>query len=62
VNPVVAVLLGVFFAGEKMSLIQWLGLVVILMSVLLINLAKYRALPAGVKKEEPQRRNVQVIR
>lgn len=42
VNPVVAVLLGVFFAGEKMSLLQVLGLGVILISVLLINLSKYQ--------------------
>jgi drug/metabolite transporter (DMT)-like permease len=50
VNPVVAVLLGVFFADEKMSRIQLLGLFVILISVLLINLSKYRASAAGVKK------------
>jgi drug/metabolite transporter (DMT)-like permease len=43
VNPVVAVLLGVFFADEKMSPMQLLGLAIILISVLLINLAKYRA-------------------
>jgi drug/metabolite transporter (DMT)-like permease len=43
VNPVVAVLLGVLFAGERLSFIQLLGLIVILASVLLINLAKYRA-------------------
>jgi len=43
VNPVVAVLLGVFFASEKISFLQILGLVVILGSVLLINLVKYRA-------------------
>src|SRR5258708_10800447 len=43
VNPVVAVLLGVFFANEKMSPMQLLGLAIILISVLLINLAKYRA-------------------
>jgi drug/metabolite transporter (DMT)-like permease len=43
VNPVVAVLLGVFFAGEKMTALQLLGLAIILVSVLLINLAKYRA-------------------
>lgn len=43
VNPVVAVLLGVFFASEKISVVQILGLAVILASVLLINLAKYRA-------------------
>jgi drug/metabolite transporter (DMT)-like permease len=42
VNPVVAVLLGVFFAGEHMSIIQIAGLAVILTSVLLINLAKQR--------------------
>lgn len=42
VNPVVAVLLGVFFAGERISLLQIVGLAVILVSVLMINLAKYR--------------------
>src|SRR5882724_4813495 len=42
VNPVVAVLLGVLFANEKMSAAQLLGLTIILVSVLLINLAKYR--------------------
>lgn len=43
VNPVVAVLLGVFFAGEKMSTLQIAGLAIILTSVLLINLSKYRS-------------------
>lgn len=43
VNPVVAVLLGVFFASESITLLQILGLTVILTSVLMINLAKYRA-------------------
>ncbi len=43
VNPVIAVLLGVFFAGEHLTLFQVCGLIVILGSVLLINLAKYRA-------------------
>jgi Permeases of the drug/metabolite transporter (DMT) superfamily len=42
VNPVVAVLLGVLFAGEHMTWIQITGLAIILASVLLINLAKYR--------------------
>ena len=42
VNPVIAVLLGVIFAGEHVSLLQVVGLVVILGSVLLINLSKYR--------------------
>ncbi|HVY74929.1 MAG TPA: EamA family transporter [Puia sp.] len=41
VNPVVAVLLGVFLAGEHISTMQIAGLVVILLSVLLINLRKY---------------------
>lgn len=42
VNPVVAVLLGIFFANEKLSLLQLAGLAIILTSVLLINLSKYR--------------------
>lgn len=42
VNPVVAVLLAVFFANEKISGIQITGLMVILGSVLLINLSKYK--------------------
>ncbi len=42
VNPVIAVLLGVLFAGEHISLLQVIGLAIILLSVLLINLAKYR--------------------
>jgi len=50
VNPVVAVILGVFFAGESISRMQIAGLVIILGSVLLINLHQYRktskALPA----------------
>ncbi|MEO6453930.1 MAG: EamA family transporter [Ginsengibacter sp.] len=40
VNPVVAVLLGVFFANEKISLLQVIGLITILASVLMINLSK----------------------
>ena len=48
VNPVVAVLLGVYFASEKISIMQLTGLVIILGSVLLINLAKYR----NSKKED----------
>lgn len=56
VNPVVAVLLGVFFAGEHMSMIQIIGLAVILASVLLINLAKQRkekqAMAAGKRSLE----------
>jgi drug/metabolite transporter (DMT)-like permease len=40
VNPVVAVILGVFLANEKISFLQIAGLVIILGSVLIINLAK----------------------
>lgn len=42
VNPVIAVILGMFFAGEHISLLQISGLIIILCSVLLINLSKYR--------------------
>lgn len=42
VNPVVAVILGVAFAHESISLLQFCGLLVILVSVLLINWGKYR--------------------
>jgi drug/metabolite transporter (DMT)-like permease len=63
VNPVVAVLLGVFFAHEKMSLVQIIGLAVILGSVLLINAAKYKkskATPGDLKPiltQEPVEQN-----
>lgn len=42
VNPVIAVILGIAFAHENISLVQIAGLFIILGSVLLINLAKYR--------------------
>ncbi|WP_316816436.1 EamA family transporter [Pedobacter nyackensis] len=42
VNPVVAVLLSILFTSERVTFIQIIGLIVILGSVLLINLAKYR--------------------
>jgi drug/metabolite transporter (DMT)-like permease len=42
VNPVVAVLLGVIFAGEKITFFPVLGLATILGSVLLLNLSAYR--------------------
>lgn len=45
VNPVVAVLLGVFLASEHINLLQVSGLIVILLSVLLINLNKYLKKP-----------------
>jgi len=54
VNPVVAVLLGVFFANEKMSPLQLLGLAIILVSVLLINLAKYRASAAAARSRREE--------
>ncbi|MBE7177531.1 MAG: EamA family transporter [Mucilaginibacter polytrichastri] len=43
VNPMIAVFLGVVFGGEQISMLQIGGLAVILSSVLLINLSKYRA-------------------
>lgn len=42
VNPVVAVLLGVFLGAEQISAMQVAGLGVILSGVLLVNLSKYR--------------------
>ena len=42
VNPVVAVLLGAVLNSERLTGLQLAGLVVILSSVLLINLVKYR--------------------
>lgn len=41
VNPIVAVLLGVIFANEKINATQITGLAIILGSVLLINLSNY---------------------
>jgi drug/metabolite transporter (DMT)-like permease len=45
VNPVVAVLLGVFLASEHVNTLQIAGLLVILISVMLINLNKYLKKP-----------------
>jgi drug/metabolite transporter (DMT)-like permease len=42
VNPVVAVLLGVFLGNEQFGWLEAAGLAIILGGVLLINLAKYR--------------------
>jgi len=50
VNPVIAVLLGTLFAAEHISVLQIGGLVVILLSVLLINLDKYRS---ATKEKKP---------
>jgi drug/metabolite transporter (DMT)-like permease len=58
VNPVVAVLLGVLFADEHLSLLQLLGLMVILASVLLINLAKYRAAASGKMYKVYRRKDI----
>jgi drug/metabolite transporter (DMT)-like permease len=49
VNPVVAVLLGVFLASEHVNSLQISGLIVILLSVLLINLNKYIKKPELVR-------------
>lgn len=62
VNPVVAVLLGVFFAGEKMSGLQIAGLAIILGSVLLINLAKYRKEKAPATEVENQVGHTTIVR
>lgn len=61
VNPVVAVLLGVFFAGEHMSLVQTSGFVVILSSVLLINLAKYSNEQKRLKYENSISENKKIM-
>ena len=42
VNPVVAVLLGVFFGGEVIDNLQVVALAIILSSVFIINLDKYK--------------------
>ena len=57
VNPVVAVILGVFLAGEHLTALQLVGLTIILVSVLLVNLAKYRKdKPASEEAAEPMRK------
>ena len=50
VNPVVAVLLGVFFGGETINLLQTVALVIILLSVFIINFDKYKS--AGMRGKE----------
>jgi drug/metabolite transporter (DMT)-like permease len=52
VNPVVALLLGVFIGGETMSLFQIAGLVIVLISVFLINRSKYRQIQILKKKNK----------
>lgn len=51
INPVIAVILGMFFAHEHVSLLQITGLIIILGSVLLINLSKYRKAKSEVVNE-----------
>ena len=41
VNPVVAVLLGTGFGGERLSSVEWLALGVIIFAVVLVTLGKY---------------------
>jgi drug/metabolite transporter (DMT)-like permease len=53
VNPVIALLLGMLFAGEHISVLQMSGLAIILFSVLLINLDKYRSAGKEKKPEAP---------
>jgi drug/metabolite transporter (DMT)-like permease len=61
VNPVIAVLLGVLFAQEHISWLQIGGLVIILLSVLLINLAKYRKDANEKKQVEAKPENIEGI-
>jgi drug/metabolite transporter (DMT)-like permease len=51
VNPVVAVLLGMFFANEHISILQIMGLATILGSVSIINLVKYRNSQTATQKD-----------
>jgi len=43
VNPVVAVLLGILFAGERIGAEEWLAMTVIISAVVLIGLPQWRA-------------------
>ncbi len=52
VNPVVAVLLGVLLANENISILQVVGLVIILGSVLIINMAKQRKEQLKINSKE----------
>lgn len=52
VNPVIAVMLGMLFAHEHISALQIVGLMIILVSVLLINLSKYRKATADKSAAE----------
>jgi len=52
VNPVVAVLLGISFAGESLSLIEWISLGVILSAVLLVTLGRFVFKPKPAKLDK----------
>lgn len=41
VNPIVAVLLGIFLDGERLSELEWLSLAIIILAVLMVTLGKY---------------------
>jgi drug/metabolite transporter (DMT)-like permease len=42
VNPIVAVMLGALLAGEKITTVQIISLLLILMGVLLVNSSAFR--------------------
>ncbi|MFL9813295.1 drug/metabolite exporter YedA [Stutzerimonas sp. VN223-3] len=48
VNPVVAVLLGITFAGEHIGTVEWLAMTVIVSAVVLIGLPQWRRPKAAV--------------
>ncbi len=56
VNPVVAVLLGIGFAGESLAPREWLALAIIVAAVVLVTLGKYLfARPARVQAIDSER-------
>ena len=60
VNPVIAVLLGVMFANEHVTILQLFGLFVILFSLLLINFKKYALkMPKFKSSQRPANTNTQ---
>lgn len=56
VNPVIAILLGVLFAHENISMLQLLGLLIILFSVLMVNVTKY-SFKKRIKLPSPKKSN-----
>ncbi len=54
VNPVVAVLLGIGFAGESLAPREWLALAIIVAAVVLVTLGKY-LFPPGPRAGHRQR-------